>query len=46
MHKKGFNRAPKLDLTRRQRMHILLAALLLVIAMAYAIYLGVHTSHR
>ncbi len=40
MYKKRLKHPPRLDLTKRQRVHIVLGAVLLVVVMAYAIYLA------
>jgi hypothetical protein len=44
MYKKRLKHPPKLDLTKRQRVHIVLGAVLLVLVMAYGIYLAANST--
>ena len=44
MYKKRLSHSPKLELTKRQRMHLLLSALVFVFVMAYAVYLAAHST--
>jgi hypothetical protein len=44
MYKKRLNYPPKLDLTKRQRVRIVLSAVLLVLVMAYGIYLAANST--